>query len=89
MAGRVIKDFVVDLVSKNDQVVLSGNFYDIAQQIIRIQCASGVVGVDDDDCPGSAVDLGFYVFRIWQPVRLFVAYIMSRDSARQRDCSRP
>lgn len=64
MAGRVVEDLVVDFVGKNDQIVTPGDFDNVTQQIIRIQCAGWIVGVDDNDSSRSAADFGLYLFRI-------------------------
>ena len=89
MRGTVVEDLVVDLVGKDDQVVLAGDFQDLLQQVVRIQRAGGVVGVDDDDGARALGDLGADVVQIGQPACPLVAHVVHGRAPREADCGRP
>lgn len=80
---------VIDLVGKEDQVVLPGHLDDLLQQFPGIQRAGGVVGVDDHDALGLVGDLGADIRHVGIPVRLLVADVMHRLAAGEGDGRRP
>ena len=89
MRGTIVEDLVVDLVGKDDQAVLAGDLEDLLQQVIRIQRAGGVVGVDDDDGARALGDLGADVVQIRQPARAFITHVVHGRATREADRRRP
>ena len=80
---------VVDLVGKEDKVVLAGNLHDLLKDLLRIERAGRVVRVDDDDALRARRDLGSKIVDIGVPVLLLVAEIVYRLAAGERDGRRP
>ena len=78
----VIQDFVVNLIGKNDQLVLARQFDNLLQQFHRIQSAGGIVGIDDDDGTGVRVDLATDIVNVRIPIGLLITYVVNGFAAR-------
>ncbi len=87
--GTVVQDLVVNLIGKQDQVVLTGDLGQLLQHRTRVDGAGGVVRVDDNHRPGVGGDLAADVFDIRVPVRLLVAQVVHGLAAREADRSSP
>ena len=80
---------VVDLVGKENKVVLAGDLHDLLKDLLRVKRAGRVVRVDDDDALRARRDLGSKIVDIGVPVLLLVAEIVYRLAAGERDGRRP
>lgn len=89
MLNAVHDQPVVDLVGKQDQVMLPSQFHDALQHRPGIDCAGGVVGVDDHNALGLGGDFAAHILQIGVPVLLLVAEIAHRRAPGQRDGGRP
>ena len=69
--------------------MLARQFHDFEQQLLGVQRACGVVGVDDDDTLGTRRDLGADVGHIGHPAIGLVTHIVHGCAAGQAGCSRP
>jgi hypothetical protein len=87
--GAVVEHLVVDLVGEDDQLVLAGDLDDLAQQLVGIQRAGRVVGVDEDDGAGGRADLAADVGQVGQPAGALVAQVMARRAAGEAHRRRP
>ena len=58
MGGAVVQRFVVNLIGKDDELVLARDLNNAAQQVVGVERARRVVGVDDNDGFGVERDLG-------------------------------
>ena len=74
---------VIDLIRENDQLMAAGNVHNSHQQLLGIQGACGVIGIDNNDRLGLGCDLAFNIFRIGIPIGLFIADVMNRRTACQ------
>ena len=89
MLFTVHNQAVIDLIGKNDQLMLSGNIHDLLQNLSRIQCTGRVVRIDDHDpfCP--VCDLAPDIVHIRIPVGCLITHIMDRMTTCQIGCRRP
>ena len=53
----VVKNFVVNFIGKNNQLVLAGNLDDFQQKLAAIHGTGGIVGVDQHYAFGTRADL--------------------------------
>ena len=67
---------VVDLVGKEDEIVLAGDLHDLLKDFLRIENTGRVVRIDDNDCFCLICDLASDILDIRIPVRLLVTDIM-------------
>src|SRR5690606_29802953 len=81
--GVVVEDLVVDLVGEHHQPVPAGQVEDALDDLLRIDGAGRVVGVDDDDGPGTVGDLRGHVVEVRVPVGLLVAQVVHGLAARE------
>ncbi len=89
MRDIVINDLVVDLVSENDQIVLTGDFDHFQQEFGAVHRAGRVVRVDQHDPAGTRCDFGFDVIQIRIPVGLLITDVMYRATTGQRHGGSP
>ena len=89
MGVAIVEHFVVNFIGKNDQAVVPSNLYDALQYRRRVQCASRVIWVNDDDAAGVSSDFGLYVFKVWHPAAGLIAQVMPRGTAGQGHGGRP
>ena len=80
---------VVDLVGEDHQLMLSCKVNDLLQNFLGVQCARGVVGVDDNDRLGLGSDLAAHIVNIGVPIRGFIAQIVDRLTAGQSHTGGP
>ncbi len=83
MDGVVVDDPVVDLVGEDHQAVAAGEVEDALDDLLRIDRAGGVVGVDDDHGPGPVGDLRRHVVQVGVPVGRLVAEVVHGLAARE------
>ena len=57
MLATIVNRLIVDLVGVNDQLVGSCHFYELLQQIVRVQRACRIIRIDDHDGPRIRRDL--------------------------------
>ncbi len=69
--------------------MLAGDGDDALEQIVGIQRARGVVGVDDDDALGFGRDLGSNVVEVRHPAIVFGTQVMHGRATRQAGRRRP
>ena len=74
---------VIDLIGKDDQLMLSCNVRDLLQDLLRIYGTCRVIWIDDNDRFGPWCDLTLDILDIRIPVRLFIADIMYNLSSCQ------
>ena len=87
--GAVVQHLVVDLVGKDHQTKLTGDFHNRHQQRVGIERAGRVVGVNHHDALGVRCDLGAYVLEIGHPAVGLVTAVVHRRTTRQAGRSRP
>ena len=80
---------VVDLVGKEDEVVLAGDLHDLFEDLLRVERAGRVVRVDNNDAFRPGRDLGAEVVDVGIPFLLLITEIVYRFSAGERDGRRP
>ena len=68
---------VINLIGEDHELVLASHIDYLLQHFARIQCACGIVGVDDDDGLGARCDFAFDVLNVGIPLRLFVANVVN------------
>ena len=85
----VVQNFVVDLIGKNDQAMGSGNVNDAPENVIAVQSAGGVVGVDDHNALGLGRDFGTNVSQIGGPALRLLAHIVHGRGTRHAGRGRP
>ena len=73
----VVQDFVVNLVSIDNQVMFSGKLNNLFEQFRWINGSCRVVRIDDDDTTGFGRNFAPDVLNVRVPVRLFVAQVMN------------
>ena len=83
MLQTIVQNFVVDLIGENHQAVVSGDFHNAIQNLIRVQSTRGIIGINDHNALGLWRDFGANVVQIGRPSFVFIAHIMHRRSARQ------
>ena len=80
---------VIDLVRKDDQLMLPGNLNDLFQDLLRIQYACRVIGIDDNDSLGTVRDLAADIIEIRIPVGFLITDIVHYRTSGQCGRSRP
>ena len=80
---------VVDFVGEDHELMLTGEFNDLLQHFRRVQRASRIVRVDDDNRFRTVGDLAPHILDIGIPFRLLVTHVMHGRTTRQRDARRP
>ena len=83
MAHPVVQNFVVHLISKQDQTMFARNRDYLQQQCVGVQRAGRVIGVDDHNSLGARRDFGADVGDIWHPALGLVAAVMHWGAAGQ------
>src|SRR5690606_6185955 len=74
--GIIVKNFAVDLVSEDDQVVAASQLNNLFQNFSAVYRAGRVVWVDDHDAAGLIRYLAFNVSKIREPIGLLVAKVV-------------
>ena len=77
------------LIGKDHEAVAAGHFHNLLQNLLRVEGAGGVIGVDDDDGLGAGRDFGLHVGGVRHPVRLLITDIMHGFAAGEGDAGRP
>ena len=80
---------VVDLISKDHQLMPACNLDDALEHLAWIDGTRGVVGVDDDEGFGRARDLGLHILQVGIPIRLLIAQIVHGMTAGKGCARRP
>lgn len=81
VSGVIVEDLVVDLVGKDDESVLAGDFNQIKEKIGAVDRSRGVIGVDDHDSLGPRGNLLLDVLKIRVPVRRLIAHVVDSPAA--------
>ena len=89
MFRTVVEDAVVDLVGKDEQVVLARDVDDALEDFAGVHRARRVIRIDDDDGLGLLRHLGADILERGVPVVFFVAEVVHRGAARERGRRRP
>ena len=80
---------IIDLIGEDHELVPARDLDDALQDLLGVQRARGVVGVDDDDCLGALGYLGLHVVQIGVPLVLLVADVVNGRTAGKRGAGRP
>ena len=80
---------VIDLIGKDDQLMLSCNVRDLLQDLLRIYGTCRVIWIDDNDRFGPWCDLTLDILDIRIPVRLLITDIVDYISSCQCGSCRP
>ena len=80
---------VINLIGKEDELMLSGNLNDSFKDLTRIDCAGRIIRVDNDDRLRLIRDLALHVKKIRIPLTLLVTDIVNYFSAGKRCAGSP
>ncbi|MNS54578.1 hypothetical protein D3C72_873800 [compost metagenome] len=78
---RIVQNLVVNLIGKDNQVVLTGDLNDLHQQLFGIDGTRWVVRVDNHNTARARGDFGADIVEIREPVGRFIAQIVHRFAA--------
>ena len=84
MLGVVVEDLVVDLVGKQQQLVLARQVDHLGEDFAAVDRAGRVVRVDHDQRLGALGDLRLQVGDVWLPVLGLVAQVVHGCAAGKR-----
>jgi hypothetical protein len=71
------------------ELPLASDLDDLLQQVVRIECAGRIVGVDQNNGACAVADLAADVGQVGQPAGTLVADVMTCSTPRQYHCCRP
>ncbi|CNV26183.1 Uncharacterised protein [Salmonella enterica subsp. enterica serovar Bovismorbificans] len=84
MLGIVIENLVINFIGEDDEIMLARNVDNFHQQFFRIDGASRVVWINNDNTTRTWGDFGADIVKVREPVGRFIAKIMYRLAAGER-----
>ena len=80
---------VIDLVGKDDELVLPGNLHDLKQKLLWIERSRGVIGINDNNGFCLIRDFLPDIVKIRIPLRLLIADIVNCRASGKSGTGRP
>ena len=89
MRTAVHQEPVVNLIRKDDQLMSPRDLDDLLKNLLRVDGACRIVGIDDDKSLRPVRDLGLHILKIRIPVALLIAEVVHHLSPCERSACRP